>query len=89
MVFYNLFPMEKVDFMDPKGDRFDDTCMWDFTFIVSQDWNDYLAKHPILRDKLMMYSSFLMDFVQLMGFIMFWLRCDTTRPVIAFILFFI
>jgi hypothetical protein len=82
MIFYNLFPMIKEDVLEP-GE-----CTWDYTFVISQGLNDELAKHPLLRDKMMMYSSFLLDLIQMIGIILFCTKCNSFRCVLAFIYFF-
>lgn len=74
--------MTHVKFLD------DGECMRDETFIFTKPWNDWMIERPLVVDKLLIFSSFLMDFIQMVGLVMYAMKSNTIRGPIAFGLFF-
>lgn len=64
-------------------------CLRDYLFIWTNEINDYLAKNIKIKNQYMIYSSALMDFIQLSGIAHYVLKFKTNRGACAFALFMI
>ena len=67
----------------------DGECMRDQTFVWTTSINEWFLSEESKQftRKYIIYASFLMDFTTLSGLIVFYLRCNTLRPIVAFIFF--
>ena len=67
----------------------DGECMRDQTFVWTTSINQWFLSEESKQftRKYIIYASFLMDFTTLSGLIVFYLRCNTLRPIVAFIFF--
>jgi len=79
---YNLMPVKNVNTMEP-GE-----CFRDNIFILTESWNQFLRDHLEIKRKLIIASSFFMDFLQLTGLLLFYMRFNSFRGVITFGIFF-
>ena len=83
---YNVIPVKYLsNFYEimPQGE-----CMRDYTFIWTSQFNDFFADHSEFKRKTIVISSFFMDFMQMLGLLMFYLRYFTVRTPIAFAILF-
>lgn len=62
-------------------------CFRDYSFIWTQEVNDYLTKNINFKNHYMIYCGFLMDFIQLSSIAIFTLRYKTLRGGFAFAFF--
>jgi len=63
--------------------------MRDYTFIYTDKWNKYLAERQELTHRLIMLSSYLMDFLVYGGLFIFNQKANTLRGIMSFAVFFI
>jgi hypothetical protein len=78
----SIFQIERVDVITS------DECLRDYTFIWTDSVNKYLAAHPNICDRYIIFCSFLMDFMMLNFFTWWLLKWKSFRLIIAYILFF-
>lgn len=64
-------------------------CMRDYTFIATEQANEYLRSHTELKNTYIIMASFLMDVMLVSFFIMMWRFYNTYRVIFAYILFFV
>lgn len=64
-------------------------CLRDQTFVWTTQINEWMLKEETkeFTRKYIIYASFLMDFTTISGLIVYYLRCNTLRPLIAFFYF--
>lgn len=65
-----------------------DECLRDYTFIWTDNINQYLAQNRDVTDRYIIFCSFMMDFMLLNFFVWWMLYWKTFRPIVTFLLFF-
>jgi len=77
-----MFNTERIDVLTK------DQCMVDSTFVLTDPLNVYLREHLDVRDRYIIYASFLMDLMILTFMAIFYLYWKTFRIIFAYLLFF-
>jgi len=77
-----MFGTERVDVITP------DQCMLDSTFVWSDQLNRFLRANIDIKNRYIIYASFLMDFMLLSFMAFFFLYWRSYRIMLSYIMFF-
>ena len=77
-----IFQVDRVDVIT------EDECLRDYSFIMTESVNNYLAEHVDLTNRYIIYCSFLMDFMLVFFIVMWYMYWKSFRLVITYIFFF-
>lgn len=77
-----MFNTERVDVISP------DECMVDSTFVWSDNINVFLRDNTTIKNRYIIYASFLMDFMLLSFMAFFFLYWSSYRIMLSYIMFF-
>ncbi len=83
LLFYNMYDIEKKPVITQAQ------CMQDWAFDMSDSINKYLRVHLDVKNRYIIYASFLMDAMLLTFFSLFLLYWKTYRPIFAIVMFFV
>ncbi|CDW87357.1 UNKNOWN [Stylonychia lemnae] len=83
LLFYSMFNVERVDVITR------DECMRDYSFKVTETINKYLIDNLDIKNRYIIFCSFMMDLMIIILMALFYLYWKTYRLMFAYILFFV
>lgn len=79
---YNMFSLDKVEYIP------NEECMRDYTFIWTNDVNQYLRNNIEVKNRFIIEASTFMDFMIYCFLLVYLFRIKTFRAIIAYAIFF-
>mmetsp|Transcript_16051 Transcript_16051/g.24913 ORF Transcript_16051/g.24913 Transcript_16051/m.24913 type:complete len:143 (-) Transcript_16051:45-473(-) len=80
---YDIMPVEKVPMI------LEEECMKDKSFIWTSAQNGFFKEHEDLKRRSIIIASFCLDFMQIVGMIMFYTKMFSYRILLMFGIFFV